>query len=124
MAAGGARREIQSWEVARSWNYGKGDEVSVLCYTNLDSAELFLNGGSLGAKRRDPSVEYIAWTLPFERGRLEARGRAGTEAISDALESTLPMARLRLTRWEAPPSTKAASGLREEDPRASRLEQV
>jgi beta-galactosidase len=100
--AGGSRREASIWDVMRSWNYADGAEISVLCYTNLDSAELFLNGKSLGAKERDSAVEFIAWSVPFERGRLEARGLAPTRAVSDELESTLPIARLKLTRWEAP----------------------
>ncbi len=123
-ASGGRRREIEPWEAARSWNYDRGAETSVLCYTNLDSAELFLNGASLGAKRREASVEYVAWEVPFERGRLEARGRAGTEAVSDAIESTLPMARLGLSRWEAPSSAEAAGGPRTGDRGAFRLAQV
>lgn len=103
-ASGQAPRELQAWELSRSWDYGRGAEVSVILYTNLDSAELFLNGRSLGAKRREASLEYIAWRLPFERGRLEARGGSGAEEIADSLESTLPMACLKLAVWEAPPS--------------------
>jgi beta-galactosidase len=118
----GEVRPPTPWDLARAWDYGEGTEVMVLCYTNLESAELFLDGRSLGEKRRSASVEYIAWTVPFARGRLEARGRAASGEVSDALESTLPMAGLRLSLWEAPVDASGAAW--DEGPARPRLSQV
>jgi beta-galactosidase len=120
----GSRREPSIWDLMRSWNYCDGTEISVLCYTNMDSAELFLNGKSLGAKERDRALEYISWSVPFERGRLEARGLAPARAVSDELESTLPAARLRLTRWEAQSAAGVDLGAEGEDAGPFRLSQV
>jgi hypothetical protein len=106
----GISKIIQPWDVSRSWNYLPGAEITVICYTNLDSAELFVNGKSAGHKERDPSLEYIPWQVPFERGKIEARGKNGSAVISDAMESTLPPTRLRLTRWEAPPASDNFAG--------------
>ncbi|GHV67266.1 beta-galactosidase [Spirochaetia bacterium] len=97
--------EVPPWELTGSWNYHPGDLIHVVCWTNLDTVELFLNGKSLGVKNRDSSVEYAAWIVPFERGKLEARGKDAQ--ISCTLESNLPASRLRLTQWQ--PSRKDES---------------
>jgi len=123
-ASGTGSREVQSRELSRSWNYGDGARVSVVCYTNLDSAELFLNDESLGAKRRDASLEYIAWDIAFARGRLEVRGGSGKGSVSDAIESTLPMARLRLARWEVSHAVNGADDSRAEGHDSFALSQV
>jgi hypothetical protein len=100
----GTAKEISPWELYRSWNYTPGDPITVVCYTNLDSVELFLNGKSCGTQHRD-GMEYLAWTIPFERGKLEVK--AGDTA--DILESTLPAVRFRLTRWEQQDSPAAGA---------------
>jgi hypothetical protein len=86
----------------RSWDYGPGDPITVLCYTSEEAVELFLNGKSLGIRRRGDrrsgAEDFPAWTIPFERGCLEARV-PGTDR-ADTLESTLPAVRFRLNRWE------------------------
>jgi hypothetical protein len=92
--------EAQPRELLRSWDYLPGAMVRVLCYTNLSKAELFCNGKSLGPGTRDPEKEYIRWTIPFERGVLEASGLTESGEIRDSLESTLPAVRLKLHRWE------------------------
>jgi hypothetical protein len=81
----------------RAWDYRPGDPVTVVCYTNHPSVELFLNGKSLGTG--DDTGDFPAWTVPFERGRLEVRVPGTEEA--DTLESTLPAVQFRLRCWEA-----------------------
>jgi beta-galactosidase len=80
------------------WNWpGKeGDFIPVLCYTNCDTVELFLNGRSLGvqgywfprqgmeevygtfpARNRAPRTTadlHLAWTVPYQPGTLKAVG--------------------------------------------------
>jgi hypothetical protein len=106
----GTSGEIRPWELNRLWNYTPGTEITVVCYTNLDAAELFVNGKSFGPKDRDSSLEYIMWRVPFERGKIEARGKTGTAVVLDAIESTLPPSHLALTRWEAPPAPDGFAG--------------
>ncbi|MDR1970840.1 MAG: DUF4982 domain-containing protein [Treponema sp.] len=91
----GGEEEVQPAALFRSWNYGPGAPVRVVCYTNCGEAELFLNGKSLGSRRREG--DCLSWTLPFERGKLEARAadRQGRE-ITDVLESTLPAVQFHL----------------------------
>ena len=68
------------------WNWTEGQEVPVFVYTDAPSAELFLNGKSLGVQHkqvsrhkttgdREENVEAryrLAWTVPFEPGELMA----------------------------------------------------
>lgn len=49
----------------------EGTVVPVWVYTNCEEAELFLNGESLGRKRRQGKRE-IAWDVPYHPGTLEA----------------------------------------------------
>jgi hypothetical protein len=94
----------------RSWDYRPGDPVTVVCYTNRETVELFLNGKSQGTGRecRDDTEDFPAWTIPFERGKLEVRV-PGTDH-TDSLESALPAVRFRLSRWEGarPAAAKSA----------------
>ncbi|NOR75867.1 MAG: DUF4982 domain-containing protein [Draconibacterium sp.] len=57
------------------WNWEKGQNVSVHCYTSFDRGELFLNGKSLGIRKKDPSELYTTYRLvwddiTFEKGEL------------------------------------------------------
>jgi beta-galactosidase len=64
------------------WNWRSGDTVDVWSYTNCDEVELFLNGRSLGAKRKAGDDLHLAWRVPFEQGSLKAVGRrAGVENL-------------------------------------------
>ncbi|GHT55405.1 beta-galactosidase [Spirochaetia bacterium] len=99
--APGTFLEMYPAELYRSWNYRPGQPIQIICYTNLAKAELFCNGKSCGVEARTDDREYIAWTLPFERGTLEVRGISSTGApVKDTLESTLPAVKLRLRLWE------------------------
>jgi hypothetical protein len=79
------------WNYRRSWNFAKGETVNVICYTNMDGAELFLNGKSLGYKKRTDA--HILWAVPFERGEL----RAVSAGVSDTMTSTLPAVNIELS---------------------------
>jgi beta-galactosidase/beta-glucuronidase len=102
---------FQHAEGLRSWNYRGGDPVTVGAYTNCEAVELRLNGKSLGTRRRSDGEEFPVWTLAFERGKLEAIGQAGGTEIKDALESTLPAVRFRLSPWEGLSATAGACRL-------------
>lgn len=56
------------------WNFEDGDICEVVAYTNLPSAELFLNSASLGVRKPcDPEFgNMIIWDVPFEKGELKA----------------------------------------------------
>lgn len=80
------------------WNWpGKeGQPISVWCYSNADSVELFLNGKSLGAKPM-PKYEHLEWAVPYAPGELIAKVyRDGKVIATDKVATTGPAAALRL----------------------------
>lgn len=56
-----------------SWDFMDGKAVRVLCFTNCETTELFLNGRSIGTNRiADTDTGYLIWELPYEKGTLKA----------------------------------------------------
>ena len=59
------------------WNFEgmQGENIDVLAYTNCQSAELFLNGESLGIVRYDrENGEHLHWVVPYKPDTLTAVG--------------------------------------------------
>lgn len=55
------------------WNWQKGQDVDVKAYyNNADEAELFLNGKSLGKRKRADTAFHVLWRVPFKPGELKA----------------------------------------------------
>ena len=52
------------------WNWTAGQMVDVWVYTNCDEVELFLNGTSLGIKRKGNDDMYLMWRVEYEEGAL------------------------------------------------------
>ncbi|RSX52192.1 Beta-galactosidase [Bifidobacterium goeldii] len=107
------------------WNWDEGESVAVWAYTNAASAELFLNGRSLGKrefesheatfhlsnKYADKPFEYryqkdgnepkqltLQWEVPFEPGKVEvvAYDKAGNVVARDAIETAGAPAGIKL----------------------------
>jgi len=57
------------------WNWKKGDTIDVWAYFNSDEVELFLNGRSLGTKRKSGDDLHVSWRVPYEEGTLKAISR-------------------------------------------------
>ena len=97
-----------------SWAGREGQEIPVMAYTNAEEAELFLNGRSLGRKRKgEPYVipvgkkiseelrfttKYrLVWQVPYEPGTLTAVGyAAGKAVVSSELKTAGAPARVVL----------------------------
>ncbi|MCK9210127.1 MAG: DUF4982 domain-containing protein [Ignavibacteriaceae bacterium] len=79
-----------------NWNGKEGQIIPVLCYTNCDAVELFLNGKCFGEKRLEfprqgnsggwnlydkPQVHpstadlHLSWDVPYQPGTLKAVGK-------------------------------------------------
>jgi beta-galactosidase len=96
----------QSWWTGKQvlhlfphWNWPgyEGKEIAVWVYTNLDKAELFLNGVSLGMKEVKKD-SHLAWNVKYAPGTIEARGYKGDEQVMTAKrETTGAAAKLVLT---------------------------
>jgi beta-galactosidase len=63
------------------WNWKQGDPVDVLGYFNSDEVELFLNGKSLGTKRKSGDDLHVMWRVPFEPGTLKAVSRSEGKVV-------------------------------------------
>jgi beta-galactosidase len=104
------------------WNWAgrEGQVIPVLCFTNCDSVELFLNGKSLGVKgyefpRLGMEGEYghyparamvlqttadlhLSWDVPYEPGTMKAIGKKDGQVIQTVeLSTTGKPAAVRLT---------------------------
>jgi beta-galactosidase len=63
------------------WNWRQGDTVDVWAYTNCDEVELFLNGQSVGIRKKMGEDLHLMWRLPFAPGTLKAVGRTARKDI-------------------------------------------
>lgn len=69
----GDKEHTHVWSDSFVYAAEKGETVTVSCYTNQPSAELFVNGKSLGAKAMtDDDGCRLSWEIPFEEGVLTA----------------------------------------------------
>ncbi len=72
---------IDAWDV---WNYEPGDMIHVVCYTNAEAAELFLDGKSVGERKPyDIKDGVISWDVPYRSGSLKAVAYNGGEAVAE-----------------------------------------
>lgn len=80
------------------WRGREGDPVRVNCFTNCAQVELFLNGVSLGIKRRADSPEpMLFWDVPYQPGTLVGRGMNGGVVVSECrLTISGPPTKLRV----------------------------
>jgi beta-galactosidase len=77
-----------------NWEGMEGKDIAVWVYSNLDSAELFLNGKSLGSKDVNKD-SHVAWVVPYAPGTIEARGsKGGQVAMTAKRETTSAAAKL------------------------------
>ncbi|MDB5140748.1 MAG: beta-galactosidase [Mucilaginibacter sp.] len=64
------------------WNWEPGKTVDVWAfYNNADEVELYLNGKSVGVKRKNGEDLHVMWRLKFEPGTLKAISRKNGKII-------------------------------------------
>lgn len=99
------------------WNWPDrvGQKIPVMCYSNGDEVELFLNGKSLGRKKRfsepfempvgpnvSPEKKFmtkyrLVWDVPFEPGTLKAVAyRGSAQVASDEVRTAGAPSRIKL----------------------------
>jgi beta-galactosidase len=64
------------------WNWAPGQTIDVWAYTNADEVELFLNGASLGVKRKPEQVSHLMWRVPYTPGTVRAVARTGGRVMA------------------------------------------
>ena len=81
------------------WNWNPGQIVDVWAYyNNADEVELFLNGQSLGTKKKGGDDLHVWWRIPFEQGAIKAVSRKnGKEVLSKEIKTAGEPVSIRLT---------------------------
>jgi beta-galactosidase len=65
------------------WNWSPGTNVRVHVYTSCESAELFVNGKSQGAKTFGSGATRLEWnSVPWEAGTLRVDGKIGGAVVA------------------------------------------
>jgi beta-galactosidase len=79
------------------WNWKQGDTVDVWAYFNSDEVELFLNGKSLGTKRKTGDDLHVFWRVPYQPGTLKAVSRKnGKIVLTDEVQTAEQPAKIIL----------------------------
>ena len=73
------------------WNWEDGEEVRVCAFTNADTAELFVNGTSVGEIAVNSC--RAEWNVPFAKGEIRVIARRGDEQVTDEIRTAGEAAR-------------------------------
>lgn len=65
----------------------EGITIPVWVYTNAYEAELFLNGRSLGSKKKG-RAKHLAWDVPYEPGEIKALARSDGRVVAEKSRRT------------------------------------
>lgn len=76
------------------WNFTDGQSIRVCAFTNGESAELFLNGQSLG--KQEVIRRRAQWTVPFAKGTLSVCAEKDGKTVKSVLATAGKPARLTL----------------------------
>src|SRR5207344_1867440 len=64
------------------WNWKAGQTIDVwACYNHADEVELFLNGKSLGVKKKTGDDLHVMWRVVFKHGTLKAVSRKDGKVV-------------------------------------------
>jgi beta-galactosidase len=80
------------------WNWTQGKLIDVWAfYNNADEVELFLNGKSLGVKKKQGDDLHIMWRVKYEPGTLKAVSRKdGKVVLTREIHTAGPAAKIEL----------------------------
>ncbi len=71
------------------WNWAAGQTVDVWAYyNNADEAELFLNGKSLGVKKKESDDLHVMWRVNYAAGVLKAVSRKNGKTVLEKIINT------------------------------------
>ncbi len=94
------RPEVKMAHILPHWNWPErvGQVTPVFVYTSGDSAELFLNGKSLGLKKKEAYQYRLRWNdVVYEPGELKVTAyKNGQRWATDVMKTTGPAAKLIL----------------------------
>lgn len=94
-AGRGGVEYVSDWTPADPSAY---KEARIQVFSNCDETELFLNGKSLGIKKKSPLDSPLVWTVAYEKGTLKAVGRNnGKQAATEELKTAGAPVKVLLT---------------------------
>jgi hypothetical protein len=102
-------RTFHNWfETKKSWNYQPGDSIRVVCFTNCDEVELYLNNQVIGKRQeRNTETGINYWDIAFEPGVLKAIAYKGSnKTVEDLVLTTGYPAALKCTAVKDKPAAK------------------
>jgi beta-galactosidase len=70
------------------WNWTEGDSIDMWVYTNSEETELFVNGVSMGTKKKGPEDLHLQWRVQYAHGEVKAIGRSVGKADQTAIVKT------------------------------------
>jgi beta-galactosidase/beta-glucuronidase len=72
-----------------TWNWPQDSKVRVECFTNCDTAELLLNGKSLGLQTKsNKRIPILSWEVNYQPGELSVRGyKNGKVVCANAIKT-------------------------------------
>lgn len=72
------------------WNWTEGQDVDVWAYSNYDEVELFLNGESLGVKRKENDDLHLMWRVKYVPGTIKAiaRSEGKSELVKEVITAS------------------------------------
>lgn len=81
-----------------NWEGKEGKDIDVWAYTNCEEVELFLNGKSLGTKKKGPDDLHLMWRVTYAPGTLKAIGRTeGKEILTQEVKTAGKAAKILLS---------------------------
>ncbi len=95
--------------LTRTWMGKPGAPVQIVCFTNLDYAELFLGGRSIEIRHRLSSAEYITWDVPFSHEALQVKAHSANGSASDTVLPAMPAVAIDVQIWQPAIPLKAYS---------------
>lgn len=80
------------------WNWKRGDTVDVWAYYNkADEVELYLNGKSVGIRKKTDSTVHVSWRIPWVAGTLKAVSRyKGKTVLTKSIRTSGAATRMKL----------------------------
>lgn len=80
------------------WNWKEGQEIDVWAYyNNADEVELFLNGKSLGTKKKSADNLHVMWRVKYQPGTMKAVSRkAGKVVLTKQMTTAGKTAKIQL----------------------------
>ncbi len=71
-----------------TWPGLEGKTIPVVCYSNCERVELFMDDESLGAQDMDAEAMHLRWDVPYRPGVLKAVGYRGDAAVAIGVHET------------------------------------